>query len=425
MLSTYVYALLYSARHHLTALASPESSRLSAQVAFVRDPAAFSALARFAAAEAGVLAVVFLFLLLARLVDPWAGVAGAFVLALHPGAVALSHSLGSAPFCLAFLLCGLLIFAGGLRRPMRQVEYLGLGLMLGFATEALPAAWLVLFLLLVWLGRYAPHGRGHDAVMGASLSAAAFLAAALMVLPGAPVGRVDALFTTAITTTAGFAAALCAVLLLRGLRRHVSREVYPSVILAGTLVASVAFVSEPAVSGAMHVSDPGDAASQWITQYLPPGSTVAVHVSLRDRVLVPRTVASWRRELALPERARQHCSAYIAAAVQAADMLSGASYDVAYVTEPAEGGRTLRDLAGDPITDGFLVVPSTCDPEHLLGDGAADRLWLVARFRPTGQGEGITIWGLRGPHTPRPPADVDWHPGEAWRIAALGGERFS
>ncbi len=422
VLSTYVFSLIYAARYQLAVIASPDTSPVDFCAGFLQDPVAFSKMARIAAIEAGVLAVCLLYILVAKIVDPLAGVAAAFLLAVHPTAIAMSHSYGSAVFCLLFLLLGLVVFASAVKRTMRPVDFVAAGLALGFATETMPMSWLLLVALLSWMIHQAPAEQRRKVTTGAALCAVAFVTAALTVLPGSDLARLDAVLATAMSAAIGLAVVAAGVTALRGIRQRMPRRAYPSVVLGGALLTSLALISEPGMSRAAPGDDPCVAASRWMARSLPTADSVAVHLTLRDRISIPRSAASWRRELDAPAELRQCSRAYAATAMHAADVLAGQAWDVVYVTGPGHSAHAFRDLNGDVVAAAYLVVPSDMDLTQYRWPSAGDGLglWLVARFLPErGSGEGVAIWGFAQAATPLPPIQVNFDIGMAHRIACL------
>jgi len=414
VLATYVYALAYAAHYRLSAAISPDVAPIAWASGFLRDPIGFSAPARLIAVEAGVLAVCLLFMLLSRLIDYWAAIAGAFLLAVHPSAVALSHSLDSSAFCLAFLFCGLLVLMPATTRRLRLVEFAAGGLALGFATESIPAAWLLAPALVAWRLYHAPEDQRRHVAFGAAIGSLAFITAAMTVLPGWYAARGEALVAIAVHGGILLAVAAAGVSALRAMRSWMSRSTYSSVVLGSALIACVVLVAWPGASRAAHLADPGAAASFWITDALPDGATVAVHVSLRDRVNIPRDARSWRRELDAPGGLCRHSLAWAVAAVQASEALGEPTWDVAWFDGDQTVSSGVRDVTGGCVAGDFIVVPDSLEPEP------SDDLWLAARFAAhAGSGEGVAIWGVVPASAPRSSSHVDWSIKDACRTATL------
>jgi len=406
VLATYVYALGYGALERVTGALYPGTSALDFCVGFMRNPGVFVGLARFATAAAGVLAVCLLYVLLARLIDPWTGIAAALLLAIHPAAVTLSRSLTSDVFCLVCLLGGLIVFLGAARGSMRLLDFLPAGLLLGFATEAMPVVWLAVLALLGWLVAAAPASRRAHALRAAAICGAAFALAALTVAQ-----HLDVVFVTLVRAGVAAIVGAAAMELLRHLRDSMPRHAWSSLILTGSLLVSVAGLSTPGALYAEAVSDPCVSAADWIADNLPEGVVVGLDARLVDRVVIPRTEESWRRELAIPEPHRPHSLPRIAAGIKLAAAVDEPTWDVHLLT-PLEGRPLeLGDLLGRPTRCDYVVVlDAPPGSSHIVDLG----LWVVARFRPTtGAGPGIAIWGAMPESAPTPPHPVRWHIAQA------------
>jgi len=412
VLATYVYALAYAAHYRITAIPAPHMPPVTWASGFLKDPIGFSGPARLIAVEAGVLAVCLLFMLLSRLIDHWAAVAGAFLLAVHPSAVALSHSLDSSALCLCFLLCGLLVLMPAATRRLRLVEFAAGGLALGFATETIPAAWLLAPTLVAWHLHHAPEDRRRHIALGATIGSIAFITAAMTVLPGWYAARGEALVATALHGAILLGVAAAGVSAVRAMRARVSRGTYSSAVLGSALVACIVLVAWPGASRAARVTDPGAAASFWIADTLPDGATVAVHASLRDRVNIPRDPRSWCRELRAPGGLCRHSLAWAVASVQASQALGEPTWDVTWFDGDQPVSSGVQDVTGDHVLSDFVVVPESLEPEP------SDGLWLAARFHAREEsGEGISIWGVLPASAPRSSSHVDWSIKDAPRTA--------
>lgn len=402
VLATYVYALGYGALEHVAQAVYPGTSALDFCVGFMRNPGVFVGLARVATAAAGVLAVCLLYVLLGRLIDPWAGIAAALLLAIHPTAVALSRSLTSDVFCLVCLLGGLIVFLAAARGSMRLLDFLPAGLLLGFATEAMPVAYMAVLALLGWLVIAAPAPRRLHALCAAAICAAAFALAALTVAQ-----HLEVIFVTLVRAGVAAVVGVAALELLRHLRDSMPRHAWSSLILSGSVLVSAFGLSAPSAPHGETVSDPGVAAAAWIADNLPAGASIGLDAQLAGRVAIPRTEQSWRRELDIPESHRPHSLPRIAAGIRLAVTPDGPNWDVHFLTPPLERSPELRDLTGRPIRCDFVVVLDAPPGSARLADLG---LWVVARFRPeTGAGPGVAIWGAMPESAPVPPPSVRWH----------------
>lgn len=400
VLATYLYALLYGSVERVTTAIHPGVSALDFCAGFTRDPAAFAGPARLATAAAGVLAVCLLYLLISRLIDPWAGAAAALMLAIHPAAVALSRSLTSDPFCLVCLLGGLVVFAGAAHGSMRLFDFLPAGLLLGFATESLPVAWLGIPALLAWLVATAPASRRAHALYAATICAAAFALAAITVA-----AHLDIVFLTLVRAAVATAATAAAFELMRHLRDSLPRQAWSGLIVTGALLVSVVGLSAPGTPEVVPVIDPWVSASEWIAAELPPGTVIALDARLADRIIVPRTAESWRRELRLPERQRPHPLARVATGLRVACDTDAPTWDVLFIRPLDANADHVEDLLGAPTRPDYLILPE-------VGDNRPTDLgfWLVARFRPaSGADPGVAIWGVLPDAAPASPPQFPWH----------------
>lgn len=418
-LGTWVFALIYAARYQVEAFISPGLTALDFCARFFTDPAAFCTLAHAAAVAAGVLSVLLVYLIGTRLIDHWVGVAGAFAVALHPAAVALSHRLDSGIFALTFLLLGVLV-ALPWRREQRHpgVVAIALGLSLGFATDALP---LVAALALVGAVALIVHealARGSfPAVPAGALALVSFLIGAAVVIPPEPTAL--ARQASAALVPLLLAAALCGamVYLLRYLRDALPANAWSAALLSAALVFAAGAADGPPAPRSP-APTPAAVASQWLADNLPDRSTVVVHPALHDDIALARSPRSWRRELRSDLPLRRHSRVYAAVALHAALATRGPAWDV-ILAPTAHRCALLDEVEAAPRSPAvFVVVPADMD---LGADqrpaGASRSFWLVAKFRRAGpHSPGVAIWAPRSADT-QTPTHVRWIRGTDGRLA--------
>jgi len=420
--ATWVYSLLYSLRFQAERIANQGFSAIDFCAGFLHHPASFALPARFASVAAGVAAVLVLYLLVSTLLDPVTGVAAAFVLAVHPAAVALSHSLDSRAFCLLLILCGLLGAVSDLPRAPRLPHWAVVGLCLGFATDAFPVVLVLFAIVLGAMVSAAFRARHRWRYIGVPLACVCFGAAALATRPQLALALPWHALVGFMAAALWVAAAVLVFLGLRSLRAAVPTSAYSSLVLFGAVVLGASAVSAPDLHRRSEPDDICVTASRWMVENLPPQSIVLVDSSLAESVSLPRNAASWRRELDHSSASGRRSRIYAAVALRAAGALPGTAFDVAFAPLSGPDAVPIAAVAGEegPTAAHYLVVPDTLDLSALAADGLPDgaRLWLVARFRShDASTDGVSIWGTASTPAVPWPAHVRWLMKDARRLA--------
>ncbi|NLO07959.1 MAG: hypothetical protein GX131_19225 [candidate division WS1 bacterium] len=406
-LATWINSAIYSAAFHGISLVAPDVSAFDFCVAFISDPARFCLIARYATLLAGVISVFLAYALVSRLLDPVAGAASAFVLAIHPAAVELGRDLDSGAYCLLYLLCGLLVAVVHWRN-LRPLHAVAIGLCLGFATDAIPLAALAFALIVVIAAHTALRERKADAALTLAIGVASFLAAAMAVMPAVhSPGTAADLFLTSAAVIAG---AILVWFALRHLRTRISAPAYSSLVLCVGVIVALPAISGPAVERAP--VDVPTVASRWIADNLPSHSLVALHANIADHIVLPRSASCWTREVTSPESSRSYSRIYALAAAEAATRIPGPAFDVMVSADPVATAATAPST-GAPH---FVVLPDAVD----LADRTDGEYWLVARFRGQQPGaQGVAIWGTAAGTPQSTPAHAYWIMRHAGRLAAL------
>jgi hypothetical protein len=327
-LATYFNAALYACHYRALSLVSPTTSSIDFCARFLSDPVAFSSLARYASVAAGVVAVLLLWLLITRLFDPVTGLAAAFVLAVHPSAVASAVGSDSTALSLVFLLAALLIAFDLTRRRPRNIDFVALGLTLGFAVDAFPIAFIFVPLIAVFIYR-----REHLAWPGAgsiALGLACFGVAALTV--GLPAISASALHLVLVALVSAFAL-IAAFYAVSALRRNLAAPTYSSIVLCLAIVAGTHVVDDIEFRDVHRQADAPATASRWLTENLPEGSLIFVHPDMISHLQIPRSAQSWRRQLA-SGTPTCYSRVYLLAAAHAASTMPGPSWDVRLSPHP-------------------------------------------------------------------------------------------
>jgi hypothetical protein len=415
-LATWVNSGLYTISLGVLSVFSPGTSAVDVGAAFILDPDGFCALAHFAGLAASVLCVYFVYLLVSRLLDPVAGVAAAYMLAVHPTAVAFTSGIGSGAFCLLFVLCGLLIATRSERRALRTRELAAIGIALGLALDSIPAAAVLLLLVIGAAVRETPREARGRLAGKLGLTVACFAAAAAAVMPGAA-----PLIETAwliVVSTLIIGALVIARHALQSLREIVAAPTYSSIVLSlGLIVGVIAVMNARPTPPAESEGDARSQAAAWMVRSLPSDSVIVVHPDLADAIVLPRNAESWRREFRGSEGGSEAARLYALAAAKAALQLPGPHFDV-IVRPPVVALRGRAAGADLPPEVHFLALPDELAPGELAPPG---ELWLVARFRSTEPGSpGVAIWGTQA----SPDAEsihVEWLISDAERMALRAG----
>lgn len=400
-LATWVNSGLY--RISLTALSRtyPEASPVDFGAAFLSAPDDFSALARFASLVATAISICFIYLLISQLLDRVAGVAAAFIFAVHPAAVQFTAGVNSGAFALLFLLCGLLVAMRIDWGSARTAEFGTVGFALGLAFEGLPiAAPLFVLTIIVAVRSIRSDGRAHIA-RHLAVATACFAAAAAAVFPSAvPPAEILQIVAVSVLAVGGI---LLAGRALRALRQTLDPPVYSSVVLSiGLAVGIITLVGFDSQSPG-HPSDASADATEWMRGHTPADSVVLVHPELAESIVLPRNERCWVREYSRLQSAPEASRRYALAAAQAASRLPGPRFEV-IVANPSE---TLVSTDGRSLHPGevhYVVVPDHISP-HLA---SARDVWFVARFRsPDADCPGVTIWGTQASPSATP-VHVEW-----------------
>ncbi len=410
-LVTWVNAGLYAVRYHIQRVIAPGTSTVDYCAGFLSDPEGFCALAEFASLVAGIFTILLAYSLVAKVVDPVAGVAAAFLIAVHPVAVAFTSGINSGAFCLLFLLCGLSIAAKIDWSEARAVDLAAIGLSFGFALDAIPLA-APLFLAVIILGlRATPTEQRLRRTGQTALGIACFIIAGAAVIPEA---RPPAEALQIIGLSAAIVAALMfAAHALRSARLLVGDSVYSSALLFLVLAVGVLAVTSFSPQRPATDETPGLLASDWLISHAPGGSAIAVDPRLASAVSLPRNSRSWWREYQASPDAPDSSRLYALAASRAAAQVPGPRFDVFFA--PDDVPTTCAALPGVPAETHYLVLPEGVDPAPL----ACDRPWLVARFRSERDGQpGVTIWGTQSSPGVEP-VHVEWRMTSQYKMAAL------
>lgn len=416
-LATYVNAVLYGSYFRAVSYISPDVSPIDFATGFIIDPSAFAAPAHYAVLVAGVAAVLLLWVLMRRLFDPVTALAAAFMLAIHPTVVAVSGTTGSGAFALLLLLAALLVSSEFTRREPRHVDFVAIGLCLGFAMEALPVAAIATSLAALFALYHLPDSR-HPRISSIAIGLVCFALASLAVAPG-----IFAAATMASIMVGGvlWAVALIAVFhTLMVLQRTLSPQLYCSVVLCVAVLTGLWALDGSSSVSPEQAPAPAIVASQWMVENLPEGSLIVVDPALSQQLSIPRNAQSWKRELE-SDVSGGHSRLYVLAAARAASMMAGPSWDVLVCADPISTARRLTDANGANETERFLLLPESIEP----ADRGEIDLWLVARFRDQdAPGAGVAIWGLPHASTCGDPAHVRWLIRDADRLTSAAHGRL-
>lgn len=408
-LATWISAGLYAVRYGIVSLISPGTTAVDFCAGFIRDPEHFCALADAAALMAGVISIYLAWVVVSRLLDPVAGLAAAFVIAVHPAAIAHTSGVNSGAFALLFLLCGLAIATKVRWRSARRIEFATVGLCLGFALDAIPLAAPILVAIIIMSIRATPgpqRGRLPDRI---AIAIAAFGLAAAAVIPAAP--PLIEMLLIALLSAAVVAALLLAGHALRSLREIVSETTYSSALLLLVLAVGIFAVTSFRPPGAGPLDEPGILASNWLVAYAPPGASIVVDSGLERSTALPRSPRSWLRQFEHSRSAPSTARFYALAAARAAAEVAGPSFDVHVC---AASGAPCPAARGGHAEAQYLVLPDGADPSGFASEGS----WLVARFRSRVEGQpGVAIWGTQAAPDVRP-VRVEWRMGGDRMLAA-------
>jgi len=410
-LVTWVNAGLYAARYHIQRVIAPGATTVDYCAGFLSDPEGFCALAGFASLVASIFTILLAYSLVAKVVDPVAGVAAAFLIAVHPVAVAFTSGINSGAFCLLFLLCGLSIAAKINWGEARAIDLAAIGMSFGFALDAIPFA-APLFLTAIILGlRATPAEQRRRRTGQIALGIACFTVAGATVMPEArPLA--EALQIVGLSA-AIVAALMLAAYALRSLRQLVGDSTYSTALLLLVLAVGVLAVASFSPQHAATAETPALLASGWLIEHAPAGSAIAVDPQLAYAISLPRSARSWWREYETPPDAPDSSRLYALAASRAALQLPSPRFDVFFPSDDAPA--TCATLPEAPAETHYVVLPEGADPAPL----ARDRPWLVARFRSERDGQpGVTIWGTQ--NSPGiEPVHVEWRMTSQYKMAAL------
>ena len=398
-LATWMNTALYGAQYGVRTLVSPGMSGIDFCASFFRDPQRFCAPATLAALLACSLSVILTFTLVTRLMDPIAGVAAAFLVALHPASVAFTSGIGSGAFSLLFLICGLLVAVTLDWREGSLPAVVAIGLSLGFALDAIIFA-APLFILVLILGlRATPADRRLRRSGELALALAAFIWAGAAVVPEA-MGAAEALHVLGLSAAIALLLAVAAHA-LRSFRAIAGDRAYSSTLLCATVIVGMLW-SVAAPQSPSDLNDgPAALASAWLISYAPSDSTILVDRRLGDAVALPRSERSWFRQLDALEDAPHQMRLHALAAARAAAQLPGPSFDVLVTPAGAAGGEAEPPIAATPQ---YIVLPEGAD----LAQYQPARPWLVARFRSRSAEEpGVAIWGTAASPEAEP-VQVEW-----------------
>ena len=410
-LVTWVNAGLYALRYQVQRVAAPGTTTVDYCASFFADPEGFCALAEFASLVASIFTILLAYSLVAKVVDPVAGVAAAFLIAVHPVAVAFTSGINSGAFCLLFLICGLSIAAKIDWGEARAIDLAAIGMSFGFALDAIPFA-APLFLTAIILGlRATPTEQRLRRAGHIAIGIACFVIAGATVMP-------DAMPLAEALQIAGLSAAIVAALMLaayalRSLRQLVGDNTYSTALLFLVLAIGVLAVVSFSPQHAATAETPALLASGWLIEHAPAGSAIAVDPQLAHAISLPRNSRSWWREYETSPDAPDSSRLYALAASRASAQLPSPRFDVFFA--PEEALATSAALPEAPTETHYVVLPEGTDPAPLTSDAS----WLVARFRSERDGQpGVTIWGTQNSPGVEP-VHVEWRMASGHMMAAL------
>ncbi|HCA48271.1 MAG TPA: hypothetical protein DEP45_13240 [Armatimonadetes bacterium] len=411
-LATWMNSALYGAGYCLRTLLAPGTSCIDFCASFLRDPQRFCAPASLAALLACSLSAILASLLVKRLMDPVAGIAAAFLIALHPASIAFTSGIGSGAFSLLFLICGLLVAATLNWREPAIPAVVAIGLCLGFALDAIILA-APLFILVMILGWRAMPDHGRLRRCGEfALALAAFTWAGAAVIPEA-VAAAKALQILGLSAAIALLLAV-ATHALRSYRLIVGDRAYSSTLLGVTVVIGIVGLLRAPQTPLEANEAPASLAALWLITNAPGDSTIVVDTRLCDAVALPRSERSWHRQLMASQDAPRQLRLHALAAARAAAQLPGPSFDVVF--SPAGPAHQAPSQPRLRATPDYIVLPDGAD----MAEFEPTRPWLVARFRSRSTDEpGVTIWGTEASPEAEP-VHVEWRYQSGHRIACAG-----
>lgn len=409
-LATWINSGLYTVHYAALTFVSPDTSIVDFCARFLADPEGFSFIAHAAALIATAISIYLVWLLVSRLLDPVAGLAAAFILAIHPTAIAFTSGISSGAFCLLFLLCGLSIAARADWANARTLDIAAIGLSFGFAIDAIPFAAPLLLVVIVLGFRATPSKQRLNRVAQFALGVTCFGLATTAVVPER-VPMIEKQHIVALSTIV-VVALLVATYALRSLRELVGDTTYSSIVLSMALIVGLFAMNHLSPVPPSATRSPGTLACGWLISNAPDDSSIIVHRNLASSVPVPRSAKSWQRQYHATHAANRAMRLYSRAARKAAAQLTGPRFDVVYALD--------RDMLAAPAeapalaAPHYLVLPDTCDPHRF---GSHD-FWFVARFRSDDPDQpGITIWGTQAAPNAEP-VHVEWRMGGGRMLAA-------
>ena len=416
VLATYVNAPLYAFYYQALAVISPGTSHLDFYARFLSDPQGFAALASYAALAASVISVLLLWILVRRLLDPICAFAAAFLLAIHPSAALERGAYASEAFALLLLLAGLLVASEITRRKLNHVDFVAIGLCLGFAADAFPAAaFPAAAIALALLGLFALHHLRRDRrprPLSITIGIICFTAASLTVAPS--IWHPAALYSLVVIGAIATLAIITLFWTIRHLRETLDPQIYSCAVLSVTVLFGAGAVGDLKSCPGEGTPPASVAASQWLVENLPHDSLIVVHPTLSQKINLPRNARSWKRELhsGVPASYPQN---YLLAAAHAASNPSGPAWDVLVSADPVGTVLQKADAHGPPSAPRFIVLPDIHRPdEHSFAE-----FWLVARFRSHDPScEGVSVWGAPDPEHRTEPVHVHWLMRDAGRLAS-------